>query len=154
MMTFDQYGYLTPYTVIETDLQTFEKMFVSDFEASETRRPIFEAYLGYLDQLMQMVGTGFYQWIDGSFVTQKQNPADIDFLTWIDSKIFNRSETELSAFRRLHLKKGSLTDAYLLPYYTTDQRKVYLNDINEKQWLFDWANDNDKNPKGIIKLQF
>jgi hypothetical protein len=50
-MTFDQYGYLMPYEVIPTDLETFVQVFVQGFGESHTRTPIFEAHFDYLNQL-------------------------------------------------------------------------------------------------------
>ena len=48
-MEFDELGYLTPYKVIETDLEIFERIFVSNFENSETRKTLFKNYLSYID---------------------------------------------------------------------------------------------------------
>lgn len=153
-MTFDQYGNLTPYEVIETDLQTFEKTFVTDFPTSTTRRAIFEAYGQYVADLRQIVGAGFYQWIDGSFTTQKLNPPDIDFISWIDLKIYELPNRKLNELRNLRFKKDALIDGYILPCYPAGHRKENINEINEKQWLFDWTRDDYKNPKGLIKLNF
>lgn len=153
-MTFDQFGYLTPYELIETDLETFEQVFVNAFNGSDTRKIIFKAYLDYLDQLQQIIGKGFYQWIDGSFITKKQNPNDIDFLTWVNCHLYDSKIKELSELRQQRFTKNNLTDGYIIPLYPQQNRKVYLNEINEKQWLFDWAEDDNKHPKGLIKIQF
>ena len=153
-MTFDQYGHLTPYELIETDLSTFEAVFVGEFSTSTTRPQIFEAYLDYLEQLKEIVGTGFYQWIDGSFITNTLNPDDIDFLSWVDLHTYENKKKELTQLRQLRFEVNSKTDGYILPFYAQHHKKMYLNEINEKQWLFDWAYDDDNHPKGLIKLIF
>ncbi len=152
-MTFDQYGYLTPYTVIETDLQTFEQTFVTAFTGSTTRPKIFMAYLGYLDQLRQIVGDGgFYQWIDGSFVTKKQNPDDIDFVTFVDAKVFEKHQKELENLTKFRYIKGQLLDSYFVATY---------NDIrfasDRLYWLDKFGKDDRKrfkNKKGFLQLTF
>ena len=42
----------------------------------------------------ELVTEDFLQWIDGSFVSQKQNPRDIDIVTWIDYEVY-QSKKEL-----------------------------------------------------------
>lgn len=153
-MTFDQYGYLTPYEVIPTDFETFEQVFVKGFPNSNTRPTIFREYLTYLDRLRQIIDGEFYQWIDGSFVTNLLNPDDIDFITWVEIKTYEEKSKELGILRNLRFERKSRLDGYIMPYYPPLHRKEYLNDINRKQWLFDWADDDDKRPKGLIKIQF
>ena len=87
-MTFDQYGYLMPYEVIPTDLETFKQVFVHGFPNSNTRPKIFREYVAYLDRLRQIIDGEFYQWIDGSFVANVLNPDDIDFITWVEIKTY------------------------------------------------------------------
>lgn len=153
-MTFDEYGYLTPYEVIEADIETFEEVFVKGFPSSSTRSAIFGEYLTYLDRLRQIIDGEFYQWIDGSFVTNLLNPNDIDFITWVEVKTYEKRNKELGILRNVRFERRSRLDGYIIPYYPPLHRKEYLNEINGKQWLFDWAYDDDKRPKGLIKIQF
>jgi hypothetical protein len=48
-MEFDELGYLSPYKVIETNLETFERIFVSNFENSDTRKKLFQNYVSYIN---------------------------------------------------------------------------------------------------------
>ncbi len=155
-MTFDQYGYLTPYTVIETDLQTFERTFVTAFAASTTRPKIFMAYLDYLDQLRQIVGDGgFYQWLDGSFVTKKLDPKDIDFVTFLDFKVYRKNKLQFETLRKQRLKKDNLTDAYFVKTYPLNHKNRHLFEFDCIEWLFDFGkSQNPKRDKGIIKINF
>lgn len=65
-------------------MATFEAVFVNSFPTSLTRRGIFEAYMDYLSQLTDAFGTGFYQWLGGSYITRKPNPEDLDVVTFLD----------------------------------------------------------------------
>jgi hypothetical protein len=155
-MTFDQYGHLTPYEIIETDLNTFQKTFVTDFTASTTRPQIFEAYLEYLHQLRQIVGDGgFYQWIDGSFVTQKSDPKDIDFVTFVDWQIYEKYETPFNELRKLRLGKTKIVDGYFVKVYNETHPQRTLFEMDCAEWLFDFGRTFiNKRYKGIIKINY
>lgn len=154
-MNFDQYGHLTPYELIETDLLTFEKTFVTDFEPfrSTTRRPIFEAYLQYVAELRQIVGGGFYQWIDGSFVTQKLNPKDVDFVTFIDLEQYQQNAKEIEKIRWKRYTKNIKTDGSFVIVYPDLHKQYGIYKMEQKRWLFDFSTHYyTKRPKGVIEL--
>ena len=72
-MNFNNYGNLEPATAIETNLNLFESIFTFN----EHRGLIFQEYLLFLKRLEKIGLKEYYQWIDGSFVTQKIKPRDI-----------------------------------------------------------------------------
>lgn len=90
VLTLDPLGYLTPYDAITADLQTLERFFVEGFLTSATRRQLFDAYRQYTELLRDTLPTGaaLTQWIDGSFVTGKRNPNDIDLITFVDFALY------------------------------------------------------------------
>ena len=83
-MRFDQRGFLSPYSAISCNLKELEDTFVLSVAKSDVRKHLFSNYLLYLDKLVNIVGPGFRQWIGGSFVTKKQNPNDVDVVSFID----------------------------------------------------------------------
>lgn len=148
-MTFDEYGYLTPYEVIETDIETFEEVFVKRFPSSSTRSAIFGEYLTYLGQLRQIIGGEFYQWIDGSFTTQKLNPRDIDVVTFINASFFDANERELRDWDR-----QSYVDAYFVRVFPKEHRQRIFYESDYLRWLHLFGRSREKKSKGIIQLQF
>jgi len=52
-------------------MEAFEEIFVTAFSQSTTRRQLFENYLGYVQDFKAMLTPNFTQWINGSFVTKK-----------------------------------------------------------------------------------
>lgn len=119
-MTFDQNGHLFPYEVIETTLEVFEDVFVKSFPTSSTRSVIFAEYLTYLNRLQQIIGKEFYQWIDGSFTTQKLNPRDIDIVTFIEASLFDANEPLL---RDLIIYAGCI---YLVEAVKRNQKELFI----------------------------
>ncbi|MFN0213346.1 MAG: DUF6932 family protein [Saprospiraceae bacterium] len=87
---FDIRGHLQPEGLIEISFSAFEEMFVARFEESDSRKSIFNNYLRYTNDLRDTIGVGFIQWIDGSFATNKKNPRDIDFVTFIDCDVYEK----------------------------------------------------------------
>src|SRR5690242_7160692 len=67
---------------------TFEEIrevFVDGFPGSATRAPLFESFSLVRAAIMRVVPIR-EQWIDGSFVTRKQDPVDIDLVTVFDGE--------------------------------------------------------------------
>jgi hypothetical protein len=153
-MEFDKNGNLYPYSVIETDLETFEKMFVSDFTFSLTRKRIFENYLIYLENLKESVNTGFFQWIDGSFVTNKKDPKDIDFVTFLDFGLYREHEKAISKLLSLRYDTKNGTDGYFVETFP-DTHKGYNNfQMDRIEWLHTFGTSRTNQNKGIIQLNF
>jgi hypothetical protein len=157
-MTFDDSGYLTPYEIIETDLATFEQTFVTAFKTSTTRPAIFDAYLEYLDQLRKIVGnSGFYQWVDGSFITQKQNPRDIDFITFLDFEMYLKHETQLNELKKLRYIGAKLLDNYFVSVFDKTSSRFSEFEGDRLYWLHIFEKDSrkmQKHKKGFLKLNF
>lgn len=151
-----QYGHLIPYGIIETDLLTLEQVFVKDFPESATRAAIFADYLTYLDQLRGIIGaTGFYQWIDGSFVTRKQNPKDIDFVTFVDYEVYQRYENQFEQLRKVKFQRGSKIDGYFVKTYPEAHQQRQLFEFDRMEWYFDFGQSFvNRRHKGIIQINF
>jgi hypothetical protein len=80
MLNFDERGNLKPYECIHSSVDELKDYFVTAIK-SETRISNFEKYLKYSADLKQLSGgKSLKQWINGSFVTMKPDPDDIDLV--------------------------------------------------------------------------
>lgn len=79
-LKFNNEGYL-PHGIWELSLNEFENEFI--MEKSQRRKEIFEYYKLHLNDI-EKTGCCLNHWIDGSFVTLKEEPGDIDTLTEFD----------------------------------------------------------------------
>ncbi len=155
---FDSNGNLTPYSKITTDLATFEKVFVTDFENSTTRKTLFDNYLRYLEAFSKEITPNFTQWINGSFVTLKENPKDIDFVTFIPFEVYEKNKLLIEkSFWSYALEKEGL-DAYIVQIYP-ENHKLFLSDT--VKFREDWISRFTKTklsenliyfPKGFIEV--
>lgn len=157
-MRFDERGHLYPYTVIETSLSDFEKVFVQSLENREHRYSLFENYLRFVNELRKAFEAPFFQLINGSFTTRKEFPGDIDLVTFIRFDALNRKN---------HLARHFLENAKTLYgidcyFAATCRRDHYYYESavkDEAYWLnlYGASREDDngvRHPKGIIKIQF
>lgn len=159
-VVFDIRGHLKPYGKITLTLEQFKDYFVDSFGFSKTRTNIFQNYLNYLADFQQEVTPNFVQWIDGSFVSKKVNPRDIDMVTLVDHQIVENKDSLLKQkFLNNSFNKSHDLDVYLLTLYPPNHERYSWT----KSDLLYWKNWFTKSkmvrgkrrfPKGYIEIMF
>ena len=94
-LSFNERGYLSDIGKIEMEETIFFDTFVKSMESSKTRAEIYTTFKRYNNDLSQLLKCPFVQWVDGSFVTQKNNPRDIDVVTFIPYEVYQRLQDEI-----------------------------------------------------------
>ena len=155
---FDEHGYLVPYQEIDVNLEIIETHFVEQFQGSRTRHGLFTNFQWYLETFKAEIFPHFEQWLNGSFVTQKLNPADIDFVTFLNFRVFQAKEGLLDNFLSFSLETKGL-DAYIVPVFPVDHENHQTSKAFQNQWLNRFtttkADDLDRiYQKGFLKLTF
>jgi hypothetical protein len=89
--TFDDNGYLYPPKIFETDIHSFETIFATN----ERRSALYNVLQNYILDLKTTLNSPFQMWIDGSFVTQKKMPNDIDLVTFVNAPNYFYNEEAL-----------------------------------------------------------
>jgi len=153
-MQFDSFGNLTPYQIFEIDITSFELFFVAKFGHSKTRRKIFTEYQNYVIQLHKLIGSDFYQWINGSFVTEKLHPNDLDIVTFIDFKIYEEKIFELQKINSQDLKRENSIDAYFVKVYPEEHPNYFITKFDISEWTHLFSSNRKKENKGFIKIKF
>jgi hypothetical protein len=156
-LQFDEYGLLVPYQMpIEVDLATLEHYFVASFPHSVTRKNIFINYVRYIEEFKKRVTSDFVQWLNGSFVTLKENPKDLDLVTFFDYQIFEQEGERLDRFWTFSLEDKGL-DAYLVATYPPNHPK-HIDFLEDKRnWLALYSktkaiDTNPLKPKGFLQI--
>lgn len=168
---FDVNGKLTPYGLNIFDVESLYNTFVEKYPFSETRKDIFKRYAHYIEELFLSLETdSFFQYIGGSYVTNKQNPEDIDVVNCIkDCDLLkfkdDKDDTFLKKFLKRYKsegkdlwgtsKKNYLVDAYLVILYPKTDEK--LSEFTKKRLFLaqkGFAQDEDGTPKGFLKIVF
>ncbi len=153
---FDLRGNLQPPDLIETDYSTFR----ADFGNSPARVLILDQFQSFLNQLKELLPIPLELWVDGSFITKKENPADIDLVVFIDFQHFIvKQEPVRKLFRSYGDKQEMLVDAYPVVVYPENHSNFMTYRSDYLYWLnlFGQSRPNRAKkqfPKGIIKITF
>lgn len=153
LLSFDQYGHIKPDKVIPISLIEIEVFFVNVFPQSETRLELFTTLTHYIRDLQTIVGTSLHIFINGSFVTQKENPNDIDLVVFVDYDIFMQNESKLFEFR-CNLRHRKLVkyigiDAYIEKIYPQEHPHYHLDYLH---WMNFFSKDRKGRKKGFLLL--
>ena len=158
MLQFDELGHLKPTGTTELTLPAFELFFVENLDDRAHRRRLFENYLLFLAELKKVVGPTFYQWVDGSFVSQKARPADLDVVTFTDLQTNVQHEHDFIAMRaraRIDWKMDANFAVDWDKNMPMPQGFLKTTEFWQRFYGFSRPDINQvKHPKGFIRLNF
>ena len=145
-----------PHGIYELSLNEIEDEFVKG--KSQRRQDIFKNYKYHLNEIKD---TGFClnHWIDGSFVTLKENPNDIDTLTEFDGVKIEENGLKETIDKIIYdapLRTEGYCHSFVIYKFPEDMEKDYEDYIKYKSkllcFLFPLIR-NSNNLKGFIKLK-
>ena len=147
MILFDEFGYLTPYDVQEITLKDFEE----NFAINEARKILFMEYNAFIENLKLLGIINFHQWIDGSFVSQKTTPKDIDIVSFIETVEFKRNEKELLLLSKMFKN----IDCYFVEVFSNEDKKYFITQTDTSYWfhLFQGTRK-PRVKKGFVQINF
>lgn len=147
MLIFNQTGLLVPDNGIISDLSELRDEFVVNIP-SIRRSDIFTKFLKYNEDLKNVCGlTELKQWIDGSFVTKKVNPGDIDLVTFIDSEKLQEIGSIIDRFKFPNSESNYGVDAYIVEVYREDDRE-YSKTLSDTAYWHDRFTKTRRNRSG------
>jgi hypothetical protein len=156
---YDLRGNILPHGIISLSAEDFYDNFVERFPESTSRKQIWKVYEEFIDSFQKEITPNFVQWIDGSFVSNKQSPNDIDFVTLIDFEVFEQNESLLTTKFRKFDNSNKALDAYFLKSYPENHSRHFVSEMDQKYWfnLFSSTKMNrlrKRFPKGFIEINF
>ncbi len=154
-MNFDKYGFIKPYQKLEVSFHEFYIEFVESFPISNTRFHLFEKLSQFLKDFKQRINDDFILWVDGSFVSQKLNPKDIDIVLFVEYTIFDKY---FRVFDGLHNYGKSIgIDAYFIRNYPENHLRHFVTHLDILYWkdIYGYTKPNElgtRFPKGFIEI--
>lgn len=134
-LTFDARGNLKPYAITEVSQEAFREALVDAFEPGSSRHVLYQRYSRYTHELSRLLNESYHQWIDGSFVSTKINPKDIDLVTMINYQDYEKHQGRIdAAFVGGKARKHFQVDAYVVPVYPEDHRKSVFIVSDQVYW--------------------
>lgn len=115
---FNVRGHLMPYKRVHLTLSQFERIFVEEYGNESKRAKLFENFKAFTTDFSAEISQDYICWINGSFVSRKSNPKDIDFVILLDYQTVAEKEGIIKSnfLNKKSLKKYNL-DAYILKIY-------------------------------------
>jgi hypothetical protein len=154
-LNYNEHGCLLP-GIYELSLKEIEGEFVEG--KSQRRRDIFDNYTFHLKEIKD-TGCCLNHWIDGSFVTLKENPNDIDTLTEFDGVKVESSMMKNTVDRIIFdapLRTGGFCHSFVIYKFPKCRKKDYEEYLSYKSKilfiLFSTHMDSNSS-KGFIKLK-
>lgn len=152
---FNEVGAL-PEGIYKCCLDDILNFLVKRFIGSNTRENIYISYKRFNDEHCRCP-LNLKQWINGSFVTSKINPRDIDVVILYDaSNIDNdiKSIELLNALNSRHqqIKDHYLTDLYVIPLVPESHPDYERYKRAHKYWKEQWSRHTVCNDTGIREV--
>lgn len=152
---FDEHGNPQPYEIIQLSYQNCKKIFVDDFSTSKTRNSNWANFLRFHTDIEKASTFSVKHWIDGSFVTKKIDPGDIDVVSFVNSQNFTNALLQFDMNLSdpvCFVKTLYNVDNYIVidfedthPYYIKMQEQI-------KYWQEFFSSDRNDKPKAIIEV--
>ncbi|KAF2514633.1 DUF6932 family protein [Flavobacterium foetidum] len=158
MLTFNNSGLLVPDYKIASTILEFENEFVKKIP-SIRRKEIFEAYVKYNDDFKKVCNLDvLHQWINGSFVSKKINPGDIDLVTFLDYSIVLELGSRLDDFIFPHSEEIYGVDAYIIEVYPENHANNFRYISDKAYWLDRFTKTRrirgNRLSKGFLEIKF
>jgi hypothetical protein len=138
-------------------MELFHGTFVASFPHSSTRARIYEGFVKYLSELFS-TKPNYEPLVDGSYVTKKNDPSDIDCLIVADAAavdaLTDEDKQKLSSlFIHPDCKRKYCCDAYFLAAVPEGHPGYDHYRAMRKYWLGEFGYDRQEQPKGIVRIE-
>jgi hypothetical protein len=144
------------HTRSEADLH---QLLVADFPSSKRRPTLWSNLLWLREELSNRSLVPCSLWLDGSYLTKKVEPDDIDLIVEMDASLMNQAAPDAKAFLSSLAKLAYHAEpmklhTFLLPRVSVADLGYPRFEAARQQWLKDWGFSLLKRePKGIALLQ-
>ena len=126
----------------------FYELLVEPFDSAR-RRYLARRFFRLIDDFKK-IGIAVEVWIDGSFVTDKQDPNDIDIVFIVDPQEIDGLSKETKARLRRFSDRSYIEDLYDCHLF------IIRNDQDELQEYFEewFGHSRTGEPKGLVRFYF
>ena len=124
---------------MDCNLNLLYETFVLAFPDSKTRADLFHEWTKYNRFLRAEIGEDYVQWVNGSFVTQKINPKDIDVVSFIPYRLYEQYQLVLDKLWTDSWEREGI-DAYFVKVYPAEHPEFdKATKRDYRQWMVRYA---------------
>ncbi|MFK7908228.1 MAG: hypothetical protein AB8B69_24070 [Chitinophagales bacterium] len=131
-LNFTPKGHLSPAKEISSNENELADYFVDRISNSNTRKQLFDSYLNLMLDFRQKISSDFTVWINGSFVTQKTHPNDIDLVIFLEAFIFQDKQVELNSLKQKYQEEN--LDLYFVKAYPESHKRHFWYVSKQIEW--------------------
>ena len=146
---------LLPEGLHPVSLEQLKEMCVTNFPLSSTRERIMIGLERLISELKtRNVCTEV--WVDGSFLTEKTNPEDVDLVLCADGQVYDEGTEEQRALLSSvgeNLKAELNCDSYIFLEYPQGHPLYEMGLEMREYWLRQFGTSRRDEPKGIALLE-
>lgn len=158
MLTFNHSGLLVPDNKISSTIEELEEEFVMNIPTTR-RIEIFESYVKYNEEFKKVCKLEVLnQWINGSYVTKKNNPGDIDLLTFLDFETISQLGSKLDDFKYPNSELIYGVDAYIIETYPENHKDRFKFVSDKAYWMDRFTKTRrirgNRLSKGFLEISF
>lgn len=152
ILEFNDEGLIRP-GIHECGINELYETFVENFKTSQRRDIIFKSLIKFLQQLISHYDLQEV-WIDGSYVTNKINPNDVDIVLFFEVSDYIRLRQQWE-----HIRNFTYIDPYCEAIVNDDsENKLSPSDFSfitnrRNYWRGQFGFDRTDKPKGIVVLK-
>jgi len=135
-------------------LTTLKAMTVDRFPGSRTRGAIWSSFVNLYTEILA-ADFPCQIWIDGSFVTDEEDPADIDFSIHVDASLMATPTNEMRAILDRFddgANPGEL-DGFVCTTYPREHPRFGTQEDDCGEWALQWCVSRQNWLKGIAVLR-
>jgi hypothetical protein len=147
-MQFDNNGYLQPYKAITSNVNEI----VNEFCFTEQRTLLYQNFVALIAELQTLLGIDFEVWVNGSFISKKPVPNDIDLVVFVDFTVFENVERELAKFRTLEYRNTNFLDCYFVREYPKEHKNYFRYEFDKTEYLHLFSKNRRKQEKGFLSI--
>lgn len=150
MLLFDEQGFLTPYDLLLSDWNTVK----TTFGWNNHRQTLAATFAELNNALLTLIEEPYICWIDGSFVTSKDYPNDIDVVYFFPTSIYRKHEQAFRALKQLYKQ----LDIYFVREIDENEKDYFLFVADKTEWFFQFTTsrpdrfNRKKFPKGFLQI--
>lgn len=138
---------ILPPGIHDVEPSELDNHFLSEFDGSRTRRALIDGFHQYIEALKKYA-VRFEIWLDGSFVTSKEDPNDIDLVVFAPASELNALSPDDQNRLRALFDRPSCRKAFGCDVLFS----VAENDNMRSYWRGWYGFDRHEQPKGIARV--
>lgn len=149
-----EYRPLLPIGFHQMSLENLEQLCVCRFPDSMTRKTIMQGLQKLLDRLSDG-GISAEIWVNGSFLTEKRDPRDVDIVFRLPIHVYEEGtmeQKELLDWVRDNRKSDYHCDSYVFYIFPDGDSRAVLNDYLHAYWIRQFGFSRGQDFKGIAVL--